>query len=103
MSSNKNCWEVKKCERQPGGAKSEELGVCPSAEPGSFDGINNGTHGGRFCWRIAGTLCGGEPQGTAAKKTFNCLNCDFFKLVVKEEGPEFILSQADFIGKAQNE
>jgi len=99
MSSNKNCWEVKKCERQPGGAKTEELGVCPSAESGSFDGINNGTHGGRFCWRIAGTLCGGEPQGTAAKKTFNCLNCDFFKLVIKEEGPEFILSQADFIGK----
>ncbi|MGE5174112.1 MAG: two-CW domain-containing protein, partial [Betaproteobacteria bacterium] len=26
-----NCWEHKKCGRQPGGHKVAELGVCPSA------------------------------------------------------------------------
>jgi hypothetical protein len=99
MSSLKNCWEVKKCERQPGGAKAEELGICPSSIPGNYDGVNNGANGGRFCWRIAGTLCGGKPQGTAAQKTFNCLDCEFFKQVVKEEGAGFILSPADFLRK----
>ena len=96
MAPQKNCWEVKKCERQPGGAKAEELGICPSAIPGNYDRVNSGTHGGRFCWRIAGTFCGGKPQGTAAQKTFNCLSCKFFKQVVKEEGIGFKLSPADF-------
>ena len=96
MEPKINCWEVKKCERQPGGNKVKELGVCPSAVPGEYDGVNNGTNGGRFCWRIAGTFCGGEPQGTAAQKTFNCLNCEFLKQVIAEEGPNFILSPAEF-------
>ena len=26
-----NCWEVKKCGREPGGAKVAELGVCPAS------------------------------------------------------------------------
>jgi len=97
MTAKKNCWDVKKCERQPGGAKAEELGVCVSTVPGAFDGINEGSHGGRFCWRIAGTLCGGKPQGTAAQKTMNCLDCEFFKQVVEEEGEDFVLSQADLL------
>jgi len=25
-----NCWEFKKCGRQPGGPKVAELGVCPA-------------------------------------------------------------------------
>ena len=54
----KNCWEVMKCGRQPGGEKVGEFGVCPAAEPSEFDGTNRGTYGGRFCWAIAGTFCG---------------------------------------------
>jgi hypothetical protein len=27
-----NCWEVKKCGREPGGVKVKELGVCPASE-----------------------------------------------------------------------
>ncbi len=41
----RNCWEVKKCGRQPGGEKVEELGVCPAAELSEYDGINQGTCG----------------------------------------------------------
>ena len=95
MNPRKNCWEIKACERQPGGAKTDELGVCPSSIPGDYDAVNGGSNGGRFCWRIVGTFCGGEPQGTAAHKIFNCLSCDFFKQVVKEEGIGFKLSPAD--------
>jgi hypothetical protein len=87
----KNCWEVKKCGREPGGDHCQELGVCPAALPHKQDGINRGKHCGRFCWAIAGTLCGAEVQGTFAKKLKDCLNCDFLKQVHEDEGREFKL------------
>ena len=34
---------------------------------------------GKGCARIAGTLCGGQVQGTFATKLGNCLQCDFYK------------------------
>lgn len=80
-----NCWEFKKCGRQFGGAKANELGVCPANSDATYNGVNNGKNGGRYCWRIAGTLCGGKRQGTYAMKAKSCTDCDFFKSVVREE------------------
>jgi len=45
-----NCWEVKKCGREFGGIKSQELGVCPASIQSKVDGINHGKNGGRACW-----------------------------------------------------
>jgi hypothetical protein len=83
-----NCWELKKCGREPGGAKTDELGVCTAATEIRTDGINGGKNAGRICWTIAGTLCGGKVQGTFASKLVNCLECDFYKLVCQEEGDD---------------
>ena len=66
-----NCWEFKKCGREAGGIKTKELGVC-IANPKN----------GRDCWAVAGTLCGGKIQGTAAEKIGNCRQCDFYKGVM---------------------
>ena len=85
----KNCWEVKNCQRQPGGLKVHELGECPAATAPGYDGRNRGKNGGRYCWRISGSLCGGKIQGTWAEKLGNCVTCDFFKTVKKEEGSAF--------------
>ncbi len=63
-----NCWERKNCGRIPGGDKVDSLGVCP-AYPDR----------GRDCWRVAGTFCGGEVQGSAAQKLMSCTQCDFYK------------------------
>ncbi len=63
-----NCWEFKKCGREEGGAKAQELGVCPVYPDG-----------GKKCARITGTLCGGEVQGTFVNKLSNCMKCDFYK------------------------
>ncbi len=87
----KNCWEVKKCGREPGGVH-EELGVCPSATEKKLHGSHGGTNAGRACWVVAGTMCEGEVQGTFAKKYESCEKCDFYKLVVEEEGKQFQLS-----------
>ncbi|MBW1829873.1 MAG: protein kinase [Deltaproteobacteria bacterium] len=81
-----NCWEHKKCERESGGKKAAELGVCPAASDSSFDEINSGKNAGRICWAVAGTFCGGKVQGAFAEKRISCIGCDFFKKVQKEEG-----------------
>jgi methyl-accepting chemotaxis protein len=84
-----NCWEFKKCGRQPGGEKIAELGVCPASTDTAHDGFNSGKNNGRYCWRIAGTLCGGKVQGSFAAKAANCLICDFYKIIKDEEGVQF--------------
>jgi tRNA A-37 threonylcarbamoyl transferase component Bud32 len=87
MPSEKlNCWEFKKCGRQPGGKKAETLGLCPAAVDESFSGINNGKNAGRICWAVAGTCCGGKVQGTFAEKRRSCVSCGFYKYVQKQEG-----------------
>jgi hypothetical protein len=82
-ASKLNCWEFKKCGRGPGSEPS-----CPAATDTRADGINGGMSGGRVCWAIAGTLCGGRQQGTYAVKLETCLRCDFCQVVLREEQAE---------------
>ena len=83
-----NCWEAKRCGREPGGSKAEELGVCPVTTDADLSGGHGGRNAGRACWIVAGSLCGGKIQGTYAKKLNNCWRCEFMNLVKKEEEPE---------------
>lgn len=62
--SGMNCWEYKKCGRENGSS-------CPAVT----------SHAGRACWLVAGTMCGGAVQGTAAQKLGNCRDCDFYQKV----------------------
>jgi len=81
-----NCWEFKRCGRQPGGRHVHDKGVCPASTHEKLEGVHEGTNGGRACWIVAGTFCDGEIQGTYAKKSANCRVCEFYKHVVEEEG-----------------
>jgi hypothetical protein len=38
--------------------------------------------GGRICYLVAGTLCGGKAQGAYAIKIDNCRACDFYQALV---------------------
>jgi len=76
-----NCWESKKCGREPGGAHAHELGVCPAATETRVNGVHGGKNGGRTCWMIAGTMCTGEVIGTYAAKMASCQACDFYQQV----------------------
>ncbi len=82
-----NCWEFKKCGRQPGGPKVADLGVCPAAVDSSLHHAHGGKNAGRACWAVAGSLCGGKIQGTYARKLLNCWRCEFMNLVKQEEEP----------------
>jgi hypothetical protein len=86
-----NCWEVKKCGRQPGGNKVGDSGVCPASIPGQYDGKNGGSFSGRFCWAVAGTLCQGKPEASDALNLRSCFRCSFMKQVAEEEGDDFVL------------
>lgn len=88
-----NCWEAKRCGREPGGVHVTEFGVCPAAIEARADGLNGGTNGGRVCWALAGTLCGGVVQGSFATKLANCLQCDFHNRVADEEGRALLTSR----------
>jgi len=81
-----NCWDFKKCGRQPGGSRVSELGVCPASIDVKADRLNGGRNGGRICWALTGTLCGGKVQGTFAQKLANCMECEFYRLVQTEQG-----------------
>lgn len=87
-----NCWEFKKCGREPGGAHVRDLGVCQAATEERLDGVHGGSYAGRSCWVVAGTLCGGQVQGTFAQKYKNCEICEFYRKVKEEEFPKFMLS-----------
>ena len=86
-----NCWEAKKCGREPEGRKAHEFGVCPAAEEGKADGIHDGANGGRCCWVVAGTLCkGANAQGSYVDKfSGDCQKCEFYSAVKREEEPNF--------------
>jgi hypothetical protein len=84
-----NCWEFKKCGREPGGAKTAELGICPAATERKVHKVHGGRNGGRACWALTGTFCGGKVQGTFAAKLSNCMDCEFYKLVGSEEGKDY--------------
>lgn len=86
MAERQNCWEFMGCGRELGGAKCAELGVCPAVTETRVNGVHGGTNGGRSCWAVAGTLCGGKVNGTFAAKMGNCLRCDFYRTVSQAEG-----------------
>ncbi len=52
---------------------------------------NHGTNAGRYCWRVSGTQCAGEVQGTFAQKMANCTSCNFYHVVKAEEGANLAL------------
>lgn len=74
-----NCWEFKKCGREPGGENADNLGVCPATTFEKADGFGGGKNGGRACTFIDGTLCSGEIHGTFRDKMKDCVSCQFFK------------------------
>jgi hypothetical protein len=71
-----NCWEIINCGREKGGDKVGRLGECVASKNGM----------GHSCWAVAGTLCGGEIQGTFASKLGLCNACEVFQLYNRTHG-----------------
>jgi len=69
-----NCWQLLDCKTND----------CP---------LYGNTSNGFRCWQIAGTYCGGKPQGSFVEKYSKCSNCKVFKsscpTIVEEIGEHF--------------
>lgn len=87
-----NCWEIKRCDRGPNGAKVNELGLCPVTVENRLDNVHGGSHAGRCCWVVARSLCGGKVQGSFEKKFQDCEKCEVYAAVRHEEFPNFQFS-----------
>ena len=81
-----NCWEVMQCGRGPGPAQAGGASKCAAALDTAAQGVNGGVNGGRICWAVVGTLCGGKAKGQRAGRLVSCLGCSFFTQVQREEG-----------------
>lgn len=90
--SQQNCWEFKKCGREENGSKAAELGVCAAFTENRTDGVHRGKNGGRTCWAITGTLCKGAKQGDEEAKRKDCMHCEFYLSVRKEEIKDFMMA-----------
>ncbi len=84
-----NCWEFMKCGRQPDGHKINQLGICPASTEQKYDGTNHGKNAGRCCWKIPETNCKNTSHEIPSLKIIDCIGCDFFQLVQKEEKHNF--------------
>jgi len=84
-----NCWEYMHCGREPDGLRVGSQGVCQAAQEKAASDMHGGKNGGRICWAVSGTLCGGCVQGSFACKIKDCMQCDFYHLVQKEEDEVF--------------
>jgi hypothetical protein len=87
----KNCWEFKGCGQERRGRNNSRV-KCPVPELTASNGINSGKNAGRICWLVAHTMRKGETETTFAEMIKTCGECDFYKLVKKEEGKELVLS-----------
>ena len=79
MEHKQNCWEYRKCGREPGGTAAGDSSVCPAAADSSCDGMNAGKSAGRVCWSVSGTFCSGRDDGSASEKQLTCFECGFYR------------------------
>lgn len=86
-----NCWDYMNCGREIGGVRVKNLGHCPAMTYTAFHGTNGGFRSGRYCWYVAGSFHKDPPECSHVSKVGDCLDCDFFNLVKKEEGDSFQL------------
>lgn len=88
-----NCWDFQRCGRHLSVGQENGMPVCPAFLETGLTGINGGKNGGRACWVIPGTLCGGWFRRTLVPKYVACMLCDFKRTLLKEERADCIISK----------
>jgi hypothetical protein len=87
-----NCWEFQTCDKHAAGEQGNHIVVCPVFKETKLNGIHGGENGGRACWIVPGTLCGGRIKRSLIPKFMACNLCDFKKAVLKEERSDCVVS-----------
>ena len=69
-----NCWEFKKCRREPGGENAEKL-----------NGVNHGNNAGRYFWKVKISEENQNSADNTLSAIMTCIECDFPIKVKAEE------------------
>jgi hypothetical protein len=85
-----NCWDFRKCGEKSDGTSAGQPKPCDVAAEEKCDQINHGRNGGRVCWFIRQKRAERKDKGFAM---MCCSQCDFYKMVEKEEGDNFFAYQ----------
>ncbi len=95
LEHKRNCWDVMRCGQSPDNGKRPRK-RCPACTELFLNGIHGGKNGGRACWALSETTCGGKRQGSFEKKQHICRACPFYSQVMQEEGSDHMLTM-DFL------
>lgn len=87
MAGTRNCWEIARCGREPGGSQAQALGVCPAALGESGNSIRHIEASERVSGTVTGNLCYAEIQGTTASQPEACPHCEATWRIQGDEGP----------------
>ena len=101
-----NCWEFKKCGREPGGRNILQYGVCSIPVAIDCDGINGGKNGGRACWLWRELACVKIMQKCSVQEIRECRECDFYLFVKKKRVPHdlpILKYSSDYLSKYDHE
>lgn len=87
----KNCWEFYGCKTHRRKNLLSRSTHCPAYIESRLHGIHGGRNGGRACWITATTFCRLNMKKTHGAAVMNCQACDFYRLVMSEEGVHYII------------
>jgi hypothetical protein len=76
-----NCWEYKKCGREPGGKYVEKYGICLVAIEKNCDGLNGGKNGGRSCWLWRESACAKIMKKSSIQNIRECRACAVYNSI----------------------
>jgi hypothetical protein len=65
--------------------------MCPAYIETRLTGMHGGENGGRACWVTAGEICRRNMKKTRGTVLKTCQSCDFYKMVINEEGIEYVI------------
>jgi len=106
MNKKLNCWEFKKCGREPGGRNVSQYGVCSIPLARDCDGINGGKNCGRACWLWRELACVKIMQKCSVQEIRECRECDFYLFVKKKRVPHdlpILKYSSDYLSKYDHE
>ncbi|MCI5148900.1 MAG: hypothetical protein D3916_05850 [Candidatus Electrothrix sp. MAN1_4] len=73
-----DCWEFKKCGREPGGKNIEKYGLCSLVVSLEDNKINNKRNGERLCWSLRESACEGIMRECCVNEIKECRQCTFY-------------------------
>lgn len=89
----KNCWEFHGCKPIGRRKRFRRSITCPAYIETRLHGMHGGENGGRACWVTAGEICCANIKKTRGTILNTCQSCDFYKMVIIEEGIEHVIPE----------